>query len=105
MDLKKPDRGFFIGDEEQAEKEIALEEEAALKKQKQFEMESLAKLIRVQSAGQLRYDKLYDFLFFDETRSVYNPNDYEDPPKVHKKKIGKYIERGRFRKGKKISIE
>ena len=54
-DLKKPDRGFFIGDEEQAQKDIKLEQEAAEKKQRQFEMENLAKLIRCQSAGHLRH--------------------------------------------------
>lgn len=68
-------------------------------------MESLAKLIRCQSAGQLRYERLYEFIFFDDTKSVYNINDYEDPPKVPNKKILKNIERGRFRKGKRISIE
>jgi hypothetical protein len=36
---------------------------------------------------------------------VFDPREYEDMPRVPKKKIGKYIERGRFRKGNKISIE
>ena len=33
-DLRKPDRGFFMGDEEQAEKEIQQEEENRLKKER-----------------------------------------------------------------------
>jgi|JI9StandDraft_2_1071091.scaffolds.fasta_scaffold340336_2 hypothetical protein len=39
----------------------------------------------------MRQEKLYEFLFFDDFRSVYNPSDYEDPPKVPKKKIHKNI--------------
>lgn len=50
-------------------------------------MESLVKLIRRKSAGNLHYEKLYENLFFDDFRSVYDPSDYEDPPKVPNRKI------------------
>ena len=62
-------------------------------------------MIKCQSAGQLHYDKLYDYLYWDEYRSCYDPKDYEDVPVVPKKKIAKYIEKGRFRKGQKLTIE
>jgi hypothetical protein len=75
-DLKKPDRGFFLGDEEQAEKEIQAEEEEQRQKQKQFEIEGLAKLIKCRSAGHLHHDPLYEHLFWEETRSVFDPSDY-----------------------------
>jgi hypothetical protein len=37
--------------------------------------------------------------------SVYNPEDYEDVPVVPLKKILRNIEKGKFRKGRKITIE
>jgi hypothetical protein len=37
--------------------------------------------------------------------SVYNPDDYEDVVRVPLKKIRRNIEKGRFRKGRKITIE
>jgi hypothetical protein len=58
-DLKKPDRGFFLGDEEDAERMIREENEALEKEKRKFEMESLVKLIRRKSAGNLHYEKLY----------------------------------------------
>ena len=36
---------------------------------------------------------------------MFDPSDYQDVPVVPKRKIAKNIERGRFRKGQKISIE
>ena len=36
---------------------------------------------------------------------MFDPNDYEDIPRVPKRKILKNIERGRFRKGKKLTLE
>lgn len=68
-------------------------------------MESLVKLIRRKSAGNLHYDKLYENLFIDDFRSVFDPSDYEDVPKVPNKKIEKNINKGKFRKGKRITME
>ena len=48
---------------------------------------------------------MYDHLYWDEYRSAYDPKEYEDVPVVSKKKIAKYIEKGRFRKGEKLSME
>ena len=47
----------------------------------------LAKLIRTKSAGQLRINRLYEDLDVDDFRSVYNPEDYEEVPKMPNKKI------------------
>lgn len=68
-------------------------------------MESLVKLIRRKSAGNLYHEKLYDNLFIDDFHSVFDPSDYEDVPKVPNKKIEKNINKGKFRKGKRITIE
>ena len=62
-------------------------------------------MIKCQSAGHLHYDRMYDDIEIAEFRSVYDPRDYEDVPRVMNHKIAKYIERGRFRKGKKITME
>lgn len=48
---------------------------------------------------------MYEYLFFDDFKSVYDPNDYEDPPIVPNRRIEKNINKGRFRKGKRITIE
>ena len=65
----------------------------------------MAKLIRTKSAGLLLTKKLYEDLDVDEFMSVYNPEDYEDVPKVPNRKIEKNIYKGKFRKGRKITIE
>lgn len=68
-------------------------------------MESLAKLIRRKSADNLRVERLYEHLWVDEVRSVYDPRDYEDVAVVGNRKIEKNIKRGRFRKGRRVTME
>ena len=50
FDLKKPDRGFFKGDEEQAEEEIRQEEIDEENRIHKKEIEHLTKMIRTKSA-------------------------------------------------------
>jgi hypothetical protein len=65
----------------------------------------LVKLIRQKSAVNLLHEKLYENLFIDDFKSVFDPNEYEDIPIVPKKKIEKNINKGKFRKGKRITID
>jgi hypothetical protein len=48
---------------------------------------------------------LYDPLYIEDFRSVFDPSDYEDVPVVPNRKIEKAINKGKFRKGKRITIE
>jgi hypothetical protein len=41
----------------------------------------------------------------DDFRSVFDPSDYEDPPVVPLRKVEKNINRGTFRKGKRITMD
>jgi hypothetical protein len=104
-DMRKPDRGFFSGDEEEAERQILEEMKEKEANKRKFEMENLAKLIRRKSAADLRTEKMYEYLFFDDFRSVYDPRDYEEVPVVPNRRIQKGINKGKFRKGKRITIE
>ena len=104
-DLKKHDRAFFKGDEALAEEDIQNIEEEEDRKLQRVDTNDLCKLIRTKSAGQLLTSKLYDDLEVDDFRSVYNPEDYEEVPKMANKKIEKNIYKGKFRRGRKITVE
>lgn len=69
-----------------------------------IDTEAFAKLIRTKSQEVLCNKKRFGDLDVDDFISVYNPEDYEEVPKVPNKKIEKNIYRGKYRKGRKITI-
>ena len=67
--------------------------------------ENLTKLIRTKSAAQFELPKYFGKVDIDDFISVYNPDDYDEVPHVPNKKIEKNLYKGKFRRGKKISLE
>ncbi len=70
-----------------------------------MDTENFAKLIRTKSAYVLKNQKYFGNIDVDDFISVYNPDDYEEVIKVPNKKIEKNIYKGKYRKGRKITIE
>lgn len=62
-------------------------------------------MIRTKSAGDLELPKYFGSVEVDDFISVYDPSDYQDVPRVPLKKIEKNIYKGKFRKGKKITMD
>jgi hypothetical protein len=53
----------------------------------------------------LHHEPFFGTIDVDDFISVYDPNDYDEVPKVPKRKIEKNLYKGKFRKGKKITLD